>query len=377
MTVAHGKNIVDFEIEKDFDESLGLEFESDNLEIKTCFNHCIFCFIDQMPKGMRDTLYVKDDDYRQSFLCGNYVTMTNVTDSDIERICRLHLSPLYISVHATDGETRKKMLNNRFADKILDYIKRLDDAGIEMHTQVVLVKGVNDGEILQKTMRDLSSFENVKSLAVVPCGITAHREGLFPISDIDQNYAREIVEVIRSFNKKLGRNFVLSADEFFVRAGLETEKSEFYGDFSQLENGVGMFRAFEDEFNETARKTCYRRTFLIVTGVSAKPFIEKYAKKTEEFVSGLKVFVVAAKNNFFGDSVTCTGLLTGGDVLSAAKSFEKDFDELVISDVMLKDGEKIFIDDMTVPELSEKLGKPVRVSHSGGTDFFLSLSSDR
>lgn len=376
MTVERLGKRYETEIEKDFDETLGMEFESDNLEIQRCHNKCVFCFVDQMPSGLRNSLYVKDDDYRQSFLCGNYVTLTNVDESDVQRIIRLKLSPLYISVQATDGETRKKLLNNRFADKINEYVRRFNDAGIQMHTQVVLVRGMNDGEILEKTCFELAKYENVLSLAVVPCGITAFRDGLYHIDDIDREYAGAIVGQIRRINKELKRNFVFCADEFFVRAGMETENAEFYGKFEQLENGVGMFRAFESEFNQVARKRTYRRTFVIVTGVSAQPFIKSYAMKSEALTEGLKVYVVAIKNKFFGETVTCTGLLTATDIVGQMADFKYDYDELVISDVMLKDGERLFIDGMTVGDLEKRIGKPVRVVGSGGANFFESISAD-
>ena len=376
LTVLRDGEEFEFEIEKDFDETLGLEFVSDNLELKTCRNNCVFCFIDQMPKGMRDTLYIKDDDYRQSFLCGNYVTLTNVTDSDIERIIRLNLSPLYVSVHATDENVRKILLNNRFAGKINEYLKRLNDGGVLIHTQVVLVKGLNDGEILDKTMKDLSSLENVLSLAVVPCGITEHRDGLYPIEDIDEDYSKKVIKQIDNFNKKLGRNLVLCADEFYIRAKIEMQNTDFYGEFDQLENGVGGIRLFEKEFDEVCEKRCYRRTFLVVTGVSAKNFIEKFAKKTEELVEGLKVFILGAENLFFGKTVTCAGLLTGQDILNAINSFSGEFDELLISSVMLKNGEPLFIDGKTLKDISKEIKKPIRVVENDGASFFNSLSSD-
>ena len=368
--------IFDFEVEKDEFESLGLDFVSDNLEIKTCQNKCVFCFIDQMPKGYRNTLYVKDDDYRQSFLCGNYVTLTNVSDDDIDRIIRLKLSPLYISIHAMDPQVRVKLLNNRFAGKVGEYVDKLNKAGIEMHTQVVVVKGLNDGLILEDTCEKLSQFSSVKSLAVVPCGITEHRDGLYPIDDIDKEYSIKVINQISAFNKKIGRNFVFCADEFYIRAEMETEPAEFYGDFCQRENGVGMLRAFEGEFNSVLEKRSYEKSFLIITGVSAKPFIEKYAKIMEDNVKGLKINVLACENKLFGKTVTCAGLICGVDLLNCALNYTGEYDELCVPRVMLKDGESVFLDDLTISELSKKLGKKVRVIGSYGDEFFESLSSD-
>lgn len=376
LTVEQDDGVSSCEIEKDPDESLGLTFVSDNLDIKTCRNDCIFCFVAQMPKNMRESLYVKDDDYRQSVMYGNYVTLTNVDERDFQRILRLHLSPLYISVHATDGEVRKKMLNNRFADRINDQLARLDAAGIEMHTQIVLVKGVNDGEVLKKTVYDLAGLKNVKSLAVVPCGITRYRDNLTKIDDIDGEYSANIIRTLMAINKELGKNFVYPADDFYIRADLPFESAEFYGDFSQLENGIGMNAKFDLDFNQVAEKRSYRRTFLIVTGVASEKFIIKYAKKCEEFCDGLSVYVKGITNDFFGESVTCAGLIVGRDIERAAKNFDKEYDELVIVRSMLKTGEDVFLDDMTVEELSAKIGKPVRITECGGDSFFNGLTRD-
>ena len=377
LTVEQEDGISSCEIEKDADESLGLTFESDNLEIKTCHNDCIFCFVAQMPKNMRDSLYVKDDDYRQSVLYGNYVTLTNVSEREFQRILRYRMSPLYISVQATDGEVRKKMLNNRFADRIMDQLKRLDEHGIEMHTQVVLVKGVNDGEILKKTVYDLAALKNVKSLAVVPCGITKYRDGLTKIDDMDGEYSAGIIRMLMDINKELKRNFVYPADDFYIRADLPFESAEFYGDFVQLENGVGMNAKFDVDFNQAAEKRSYRKTFLVITGVASEKFIKKYARRCEEFCEGLKVHVLGVKNEFFGDSVTCAGLIVGKDVERAARSFDKPYDELVIVRSMLKSGEDVFLDDITVKELSERLGKKIRITECGGDSFFNGLTRDK
>lgn len=373
MTVEHEGEISDCEVEKYEDESLGLTFEDDNLSIEKCRNDCIFCFVSQMPKGMRDSLYVKDDDYRQSFLCGNYVTLTNVSDEDIERIIRLNLSPIYVSVQVTDGETRKKMLNNRFADRIMGQLQMLNDGGIAIHTQIVLVKGENDGKLLDKSLKDLSKLDMVKSIAVVPCGITKYRDGLFPIEDIDKAYAKDIIEKVSAFNKAVGKTLCFAADDFYIKAEILCEPYEFYGEFDQLENGVGMLAKFEHDFNEVARKTAYSHTFLLVVGVAVKDFMEFYAKKLMEYCDGLKIYVLAVENKFFGKTVTCTGLLTGQDVIDSVLNFDKYYDELVISSVMLKDN-YLFLDDITVSNLEEKTGKKVRIIEGGGENFFEALT---
>lgn len=374
VTVRQSDGTFTCDVEKDEDETLGLTFENDNLEIKTCHNDCIFCFVAQMPKNMRGSLYVKDDDYRQSVLYGNYVTLTNVSDKDLERIVRLKMSPLYISVQATDGEVRKTMLRNRFADKINKQLKFLSDNGIEMHTQVVLVKGVNDGEILKKTVYDLAALKGVKSLAVVPCGITKYRDGLKKIEDIDGEYSANVIKTLKKINAELGRTFVYAADDFYIRADMDFEPPEYYGDFCQIENGVGMNSKFDEDFKAACRKRSYRRTFLIVTGTASEKFITRYAKKTMSFCEGLKVYVLGIKNEFFGESVTCAGLIVGQDILNAVKKFDKDFDELVIVRSMLKSGEDVFLDDMTVDELSAAIGKPVRINECDGASFFEAIT---
>ena len=374
ITVRQSDGTFTCDVEKDEEETLGLTFENDNLEIKTCHNDCIFCFVAQMPKNMRGSLYVKDDDYRQSVLYGNYVTLTNVSDKDLERIVRLKMSPLYISVQATDGEVRKTMLRNRFADKINRQLKFLSDNGIEMHTQVVLVKDVNDGEILKKTVYDLAALKGVKSLAVVPCGITKYRDGLKKIEDIDGEYSANVIKTLKDINAELGRTFAYAADDFYIRADMDFEPPEYYGDFCQIENGVGMNSKFDEDFKAACRKRSYRRTFLIVTGTASEKFITRYAKKTMSFCEGLKVYVLGIKNEFFGDSVTCAGLIVGQDILNAVKKFDKDFDELVIVRSMLKSGEDVFLDDMTVDELSAAIGKPVRINECDGASFFEAIT---
>ena len=376
MEVVSGEETVEFEVEKEVDETLGLTFESDNLAIKTCRNDCIFCFVSQMPKGMRKSLYVKDDDYRQSFLCGNYVTLTNVSDKDMERIIRLELSPLYVSVHVTDGEIRKKMLKNRFADKILSQLERLSDGGIEMHTQVVLVKGVNDGKVLEKTLSDLASISNVRSCAVVPCGITKFRDGLEKIDDYDEVSSLKVIETVKKFNSEIKRNFALVADDFYLKAGIDVEPYEFYGNFDQLENGIGMNAMFMHDFNEKLEKRSYRRTFLIVTGVASKDFIKKHAAIAEEYCEGLKIYVEGIENEFFGKTVTCTGLIVGKDVINFVKAFDKPFDELAVSSAMLNYEKTLFLDDVTVDELQKAIKKPVRILPCGGDGFFDGLTRD-
>lgn len=366
------------EIEKDDDERLGLVFEDDNLAIRTCRNNCIFCFVDQMPKGMRESLYVKDDDYRQSFLCGNFVTLTNIDESDAERIIRLRLSPLYVSVHTMNGELRKRMMRNRFADKTIGYIKRFAAAGITMNTQIVLARGYNDGAELAYSARELFAlYPSVRTMAVVPVGMTRFRDGLTPIRDVDEEYAKEIISLTRSLNKEFGVNFIQIADEFYFRAKMPVESYEFYGDFPQIENGVGMTARFEREFAESLRKCVNKRVYLIACGTSAAPFIAEKAREAERYVDGLTARVMAVENKFFGSSVNCTGLLTGGDIAEAALSSGEDYDELMIPKHTLREGTDVFLDDMTVVDLSRRIGKRVIVTDGTGGDFFAALAGEK
>lgn len=366
------------EVEKDDDETLGLNFCDDGLNIRTCHNDCIFCFVAQMPKGMRETLYIKDDDYRQSFLCGNFVTLTNLTDKDVERIIRLHLSPLYISVHTMNGELRKKMTNNRFADKINYYISTFAAHGIRMETQVVLVKGYNDGKALEYTARELFKYyPQVETMAVVPCGITKYREGLTKIDDVTAEYSKQVIDVARKLNKEFGSNFILPADEFYFKAGIKVEPYEFYGGFNQIENGIGMTAKFEKELDEALRTREYDKKFLVICGTSACEFIKKSVEKVRKACKGVSIDVIGAKNCFFGETVNCTGLLTGSDILKAVNNYGKEYDVLVLSHNTLKETEDVFLDGMTLKELSQKISKPIRITDGGGESFFDAFTSDK
>lgn len=356
-------------IEKEVDETLGLSFEDDNLKLKRCQNKCIFCFVDQMPKGMRKSLYVKDDDYRQSFLVGNFITLTNLSKSDIDRIIRLNLSPLYVSVQTINGEKRKEMLGNKNADKIESQLQLLTSHGIKIETQVVLVRGVNDGCYLDETLKKLYAMRpNLESVAIVPCGITKHRVGLYPIGDIDKGYANCVIAQVNEFNHSVKENFALIADEFYIRAGLQIPSPETYGEFTQVGNGVGMTAKFLMEINESLHSTKSNGKFLVISGVSASEIIKKQTKKIQESVSGVDIKVLPIKNEFFGDTVTCTGLLTATDILKGIES-EKSFDYLVLPDVCLKQDEDVFLDDITLKEFQKRVNKPVIVTNGSGQSF--------
>lgn len=369
------------EIEKYEDESLGLTFEDDNLAIKTCHNHCVFCFIDQMPCGMRDTLYVKDDDYRQSFLCGNFVTLTNLTRADEERIERLKLSPLYVSVHTMNGELRKKMTGNRFADKINSQIERFAKAKITMHTQVVLARGFNDGKELEFTARELfKHYPYVKTMAVVPVGMTKFRDGLTQIRDIDGDYAREVIALARTLNAEFKANFIQLGDEFYFRAGLPVEPYEFYGDFAQIENGVGTTAKFLKEIDESleeVKNLRLNKKILLISGTSASEFIKEQAKKVERAVDGLKVKVLAVKNDFFGETVNCTGLLTGGDIIKAVLNSGDGYDTVVMPRHVLKENSDLFLDGTSLEKMKEIIKKEIIITDGSGGSFVRALSKEK
>ncbi|MBQ7408369.1 MAG: DUF512 domain-containing protein [Clostridia bacterium] len=355
---------VELQVEKDEDDSLGLIFENDGLQVRTCHNDCIFCFVKQMPQGMRSTLYVKDDDYRQSFLCGNFVTLTNVNEEHLQRIIRLKLSPLYISIHTMNGELRKKMMNNRFADKIEYQLEQLCKAGIEVHAQIVLVPSVNDGKELDYTLNRLKTFNNVKTVAVVPCGITKFREGLYPINDIDKEYAASVIKQVESANNQSIGPLISLADEFYFKAEQQLPPYESYGEFWQVENGVGLSAKFMRDVEQiiecATAPLLAPGKYLTVTGTSAYNFVMQVVKKVQNSCKNVTIEVVAVQNEFFGHTVNCTGLLTGQDIYGALKDIANDYDCLLIPNPCLMQFEDLFLDGMSINELSQKLGIKVK-----------------
>ena len=362
-------------IEKDEDESLNLTFKDEG-KIKTCQNHCIFCFVDQMGDGMRDSLYVKDDDYTMSFMCGNFVTLTNVSDKELERIVRLHLSPLYVSVHTMDENLRCELLGNRFAGKIVNQLKRLAEAKITVHCQAVIVPDKNDGKNLEYTARKLfEMYPYVQDLAVVPTGITKFRDGLAVIPDFTKEQAEALLDLCDRLNKEFGVNFLLPADEYFVRSGREFKPASFYGDFSQIENGIGMTSKFISEFEESVYKAELKkvRRVAVITGVSACKTIEKLCRTANEAVKNLHSFALPVENKFFGSSVTCTGLLTGGDIAEELEKNKDKYDFAIIPANTLKEFEDIFLDDMTVKQLKHRLKGNKIIINRHTQDFFKNL----
>lgn len=347
---------------REYDE-LGLEFETYLMDKKhSCRNKCIFCFIDQLPKGLRSSLYFKDDDSRLSFLFGNYITLTNITEHEVDRIIKMHISPINISVHTTNPELRVKMMNNKNAGKALDIIYRFNEAGIKLNCQLVLVPGYNDGEELRRSLEDLTALENVECIAAVPVGLTKYREGLCEISPFDKKKAEETLRILEEFGeetlKKYGERRVFGADEFYILAERKLPDADFYEEFLQLENGVGLVPLLLSESDEAISLCDYilkeKRNITIATGESAYPFIKAIVDKTEKKWDNLKCNVVSVKNNFFGGHINVAGLITATDLEEQLKG--KDLgEELLIPSVMLRDGGDMFLDSVTLKELSQKL----------------------
>lgn len=380
------------EIEKDETEDLGLEFAK-NTAIRTCHNRCVFCFVDQMPKGMRESLYVKDDDYSMSFSCGNFVTLTNLSDEGLDRIIRLKLSPLYVSVHTMNPQLRVKLLRNRFAGKIVEQIKKLAENGIEVHCQAVLVPGENDGEELAYTARELFKYyPTVRDLACVPTGITKYREGLYPIADVDKAYSEKLLDLVDNLNKEFGVNFLLPADEYFVKAERDFKSADFYGDFEQIENGIGMTSKFLMEANMAlqglvtqndggryALRT--KKRSVVVCGTSAANVNRNLAETCMRAVEGLRIDVLPVVNEFFGPTVTCTGLLTGKDMLAALQKYRQesgDFDEVILAGNTMKEFEDVFLCGMTLKELKKSLGfENIKVNREGGYGFIELVTAEK
>lgn len=338
-------------IEKYPDEDLGLEFESAVFDkVSTCYNKCIFCFVDQMIPGMRPGLYVRDDDFRLSFLYGNFITLTNMKDEDFERIINTHMSPLYISVHATDADTRCQMMKNRFAGDILEKIRKLLDAGIQVHTQIVCCPGYNDGKILQKSFEDLYALHpGVLTMAVVPVGLTKNREHLHPMRTFTAEEAAAIVESVTAWQKKCreetGKSFIYLGDEFYLLAGKKLPPSEWYDGFPQLENGIGLTRNFLNDWEKTLKVLAHASSSeaaVIPVGESAEKVLTPLMVSFNEKYHTDHKFI-AVKNLFFGGKVNVTGLLTGSDILNAVK----DTTRLILPKVVLNN-DNLFLDDMSL-----------------------------
>lgn len=373
------------EIDKEYDEDLGIEFENGLMDdYRSCRNHCIFCFIDQMPKGMRKTLYFKDDDSRLSFLQGNYVTLTNMSDHDIDRIIRYRLSPINISFHTMNPELRCRMLHNRFAGEALKKVDRLFEGGIDMNGQIVLCRGINDGKELDRSIRELTGYiPQLKSVSVVPVGLTRYREGLYPLEPFTKEDACGVLELIHDWQERIraeyGMYFIHASDEWYLLAERELPEEERYDGYPQLENGVGMLRLLLTEFEEAcrgleasyggARKELTKPVKLsIATGKLAYPCIRSMAERLEGFFEGLTVQVFGIRNDFFGERITVSGLLTGSDIIGQLKGKELG-SALLLPQNVLRSGEDLFLDDVTPAQVESALQVRVNIVKSSGQDF--------
>ena len=387
LTVLRDGEEWEYEIEKGDNEDLGLVFENGMMgDYRRCSNNCIFCFIDQMPPGMRDTLYFKDDDSRLSFLQGNYITLTNLSQKDLDRIIRYNLSPVNVSIHTMNPELRCMMLGNRFAGQSLEKLKVLAEAGIEMNGQVVSCKGINDGKELKYTITELMKYiPSFKSLSVVPVGLSKYRDGLYPLEPYDAETSAEVIDIIEKYQKicyeRYGIHFVHASDEWYLVAGRELPEAERYDGYLQLDNGVGMMRSFLDEIDEQISKreadgsfVKYNvdRHFTLVTGKLAYPVIKSTADRIMERMPDLRIDVAEIRNDFFGERITVSGLLTGQDIITQLKG--KDLgSEIKLPESVVRSGTDVFLDDYTVSQVSETLQVRVVTIKSNGYDFVDSL----
>ncbi|MBR3155044.1 MAG: DUF512 domain-containing protein [Lachnospiraceae bacterium] len=383
------------EIEKDPDEDFGVEFESSLMDdYRHCSNRCIFCFIDQMPKGMRDTLYFKDDDSRLSFLQGNYVTLTNMKDKDIDRIIRYNMEPINISIHTTNPNLRCSMLGNRFAGDIFPKVRRLADAGITLNGQIVLCRGINDGPELDRSIRDLASYRPaMRSVSVVPVGLTKFREGLTELHPFDRESACEVIDLIEKWQNTFANDgispdfphFIHASDEWYIMAGRDLPEPSRYDGYVQLENGVGMVRLMETEIDRELGVLTDRddiggfikeRTVTAVCGKLVEPYMQIFADKVMRAFPMVRIKVKSIRNDFFGDTITVTGLITGQDLIAQLREEQNIHplgEEILIPVNMLRSGEKVFLDDLTVYDVEREIGIPVGIVWSGGDEYVRSM----
>lgn len=375
----------EIDIEKDIEEDLGIVFEEGLMDsYRSCTNKCIFCFIDQMPPDMRETLYFKDDDARLSFLQGNYITLTNLSDEDVERIIYYKLSPINISIHTTNKELRSKMLNNRFAGEALDKLQTLYDNNIIMNGQIVLCKGINDAKELEKTIEDLAEYiPLMRSLSVVPVGITKYREGLASLENFDAKDSKEVIDIINYWQEKCLKDkktrFVYASDEWYLKAGLTLPGEEEYEGYLQIENGVGMTRSFIEEFKEelhSNKTNPTQKAISLVTGKLAGPIIKELIKQINEVYPNIHVNVYIIENEFFGTDITVTGLITGQDIIKQLE--DKDLGEvLLLPSVILKHGEDVMLDDLSIADIEEALQTEVTIVNDDGKSFLKAIIDER
>lgn len=363
-------------------DPLGLEFEKPMMSgMRMCCNKCLFCFVDQLPDHVRPTMRVKDDDWRMSMMMGNYVTLTNVSDHEIQRIIARHASPLYISVHAADPALRAHILGQPRGAKLMDQLKQLSDGGIEFHTQAVLCPNINDGDVLEDTIRRLIALPGALSLALVPVGLTGHRAGLYPLEPYTQAQARSVIDIADRWRAKLlrerGSRFVFPSDEFYLQAGIEPPADEEYEDYGQIDDGVGLLRLLDTEFTEAwqdlpaeeRQSDGEKRRAIIACGVSAAPFLERLL--AEHPISGVQARVIPVKNRFFGETVTVSGLITGRDLIDRIRG--EAGERVLITECMLRNEGDRFLDDMELSEAERILGKPIVPVGRRGEDLLNAL----
>ena len=382
LLIQNERGIHQIHINKKDWEPLGLCLdETESMKPRHCRNKCVFCFVDQLPSGMRESLYVKDDDWRLSMMMGNYVTLTNVSEDEFNRIIARNASPLFISVHATDPNIRCKMLHNPNAGTLMSRLVRLRDHGLQFHAQIVLCPGINDGEVLDKTINDLASlYPSSQSVAIVPVGLTKHRKGLTELHQFDAASARNLIQSVKTYQerflKELGTRFVFPSDEFYCLCKEQIPDDDQYEDYPQIENGVGMLRLLEkecidayDDLKTSDYSDPAPRTIVVPTGISACTFIEELAKRFAP--PGTKIVVIPIRNTFFGESITVTGLIVGSDLMCQLK--DVDCDQILLCDTMLRDGTDRFLDDTTIAEVSDALGKPIRIVQNNGESLIRAL----
>ena len=383
LTVKRNEEQFSFEIKKECYDDIGLEFETPLMDKKhRCENKCIFCFIDQLPKGLRESLYFKDDDSRLSFLHGNYITLTNLEKRDIERIIEMHISPVNVSVHTTNPELRCKMMHNKKAGDVLEYLNMLADGGIDICAQIVLCRDINDGEELVRSLNDLAKlYPKLSSVAIVPSGLTKFREGLYPLKPFDKASAKNVIKTVEKINKKysrkLGKNIFFCSDEFYLLAGKKMHKESYYEGYSQLDNGVGMITSFEEEANAFLKTLSNEeknivKQISIATGTAAYPFISKLVTKIQKICKGLDCKVYEIYNDFFGHTVTVSGLITGVDLKNQLSN--KDLgSELHISRSMLRVDGDLFLCGTSIDGLEKELNVKIVPDEQDGAAFVASL----
>ena len=385
ICILRGNEELIFSIVKQEYDDIGLDFETPLMDNKhSCENKCIFCFIDQLPKGLRKSLYFKDDDSRLSFLHGNYITLTNLTEKDIDRIIEMHISPVNVSVHTTNPELRVKMMKNKRSGEVLSYLKKLADAGIHICGQIVLCKGINDGDELQRSMNDLVSYvPALQSVSIVPAGKTKFRDNLFHLESFSPEDCRNVIAQVEKFSdeclEKYGTRLFFCADEFYIKGQVPLHDDEYYEGYAQIENGVGMLTSLATEFgieekyiDEYLDKYKGPRKISVVTGVASSELINDMCGRLTQCVEGLEIDVHTIINNFFGHEITVSGLLTGTDIYDQLKDKEL-FDELILPPNVLRAEGDLFLCGMSLDELSEKLGVKIRLSSNDGAGFISAM----